>query len=85
MPVACTWDVSMEKRPEVVEAQPSMELLTRAIVRVLLQGHANETQDVLEAAWRYIEYSVLTITDWEPRQLLRDFTVDLSTVDKRAQ
>ena len=84
MAMACTWEVGLEKRPEVLEDKPSKELLTRAIVRILLQGKADETRDVMEDAWRYIEYSVLTIGDWEPHQLLRDFTVDLSTVHSRA-
>ena len=71
--------------PEVTANEPSLELLTRSIVAILLNGPPNENGEVIDAAGRYLEYSVLLVNQWEQHQLLKDFTVDLTTIDSRAR
>ena len=81
MAAANDWHVN----PEVLEANPDTELLTRSIVGVLLNGPADENEEVIGLAGCYVEYSVLNAKIWYEHHILKDFTVDLTTVESRAR
>ena len=79
MPVA-----SVHAVPEVLAQEPDSEIIVRAIVAVLLNGDADENKLVVKRAMRYIEYTLL-LQDWEAHPIKSDFTVDLSTIQTRAE
>ena len=70
--------------PRIIAQLPQTELLTRAITAILLNGPADENELVIEKAARYNEYSVI-LHDWKAHPLLSDFTVDLTTIQGRAE
>ena len=71
--------------PEIIAAQPSMELCTRLIAAIIMNGPANDNKEVVETAARYLEFTLLLSGSWKPHPLRKTFTVDLSTIESRAR
>ena len=67
----------------IIAKEPSTEMITRAIVAVLLAGPASENEQVIKQAALYLEYSMLV--KWEPHPLTTEFRVNLSSADTRAK
>ena len=71
--------------PEIIAARPSMELCTRLIAAIIMNGPANENKEVVEESARYLEYTQILCGSWKPHPLRKSFTVDLSTIKSRAK
>ena len=71
--------------PNIIVASPPMEMCTRLVVAILCYGPANDNEEVVRRAQRYLEYSLITSGAWRRHPLLKSTTIDLRTVESRAR
>ena len=74
-----------QDRDVIISTNPGKEIISRAVIAVLLFSPAKEIELTINRSRELLEYSLLTRDTWIKHPLRADMEIDITTVESRAR